>query len=472
MKCFKNIILTFLLLVLVSSSSSYALETIEMNHEVINEVDTKSITNDEVIIKRYDNWSGSLSEDKKEKLKFFGFDVDKANKLESIKRSSDGSTYNKLSISDNQYVTFDNDNEIKSICNINENKIESVPNVNLTFDIISEKIKEYFSLGNDYELVSSKSFDDDYWNIILMRRLENGILNPYESIKATINKSNFNIVFLNRFNEKANKVDHTISKNQAKETTKILVKSLDDYKNEISLCYIDPSSLIYKENSYQKSSVELAYKIITGNMITYVDATTGKIIGKDQYKEIGGSYGQTNDGLNYSGDSVDRASTYMALMGYIPTYLNKLDTVELKNNITYLLGRDNAYAFYFCGHGDSSTVDPSLAIKDSNDDYHDVLLKSEVTGNWHFVFLDACHTGRSIWAEAFNISSSHPKTAYLGWDGKVQASNTNSFCIKFWMHRVLMNVRDAAVKAAGEVPGVGTTPIKFFGDTSYNGEPW
>lgn len=43
-----------------------------------------------------------------------------------------------------------------------------------------------------------------------------------------------------------------------------------------------------------------------------------------------------------------------------------------------------------------------------------MLYSSEVVGNWHFVFLDTCYTGRSIWANAFNISSSYSNRAYLG----------------------------------------------------------
>ena len=31
---------------------------------------------------------------------------------------------------------------------------------------------------------------------------------------------------------------------------------------------------------------------------------------------------------------------------------------------------------------------------------------------------------------------------------------------------------DAAVDAAADVPGEGTTPIKFYGDRSYTGKAW
>lgn len=35
-----------------------------------------------------------------------------------------------------------------------------------------------------------------------------------------------------------------------------------------------------------------------------------------------------------------------------------------------------------------------------------------------------------------------------------------------------MSIRDAAVTAAEEVPGSGTTPIRFYGDKEYYGEAW
>lgn len=35
-----------------------------------------------------------------------------------------------------------------------------------------------------------------------------------------------------------------------------------------------------------------------------------------------------------------------------------------------------------------------------------------------------------------------------------------------------VSIRQAAVDAAADVPGEGTTPIKFYGDRSYTGKAW
>lgn len=97
----------------------------------------------------------------------------------------------------------------------------------------------------------------------------------------------------------------------------------------------------------------------------------------------------------------------------------------------------------------------------------------DVSGNWHFVFLDACHTADSSnWANRFNISSSYSNRAYLGWSGAVLTGNSYKFAVQFWPLVGTMSIRNAAVAAAAEVEGSGTTPIRFYGDTSYYGKAW
>lgn len=105
--------------------------------------------------------------------------------------------------------------------------------------------------------------------------------------------------------------------------------------------------------------------------------------------------------------------------------------------------------------------------------YIGVLNKKDVEGNWHFVFIDTCHSADDTsWADAFNITDSHANRAFLGWNGKVYPSKTAAFADAFWPLVGTMSIQNAAVQAADEVPGKGTTPIRFYGDDYYYGTAW
>lgn len=67
--------------------------------------------------------------------------------------------------------------------------------------------------------------------------------------------------------------------------------------------------------------------------------------------------------------------------------------------------------------------------------------------------------------------NSHANRAFLGWNGKVYPSKTAAFADAFWPLVGTMSIQNAAVQAADEVPGKGTTPIRFYGD-DYYGTAW
>lgn len=126
---------------------------------------------------------------------------------------------------------------------------------------------------------------------------------------------------------------------------------------------------------------------------------------------------------------------------------------------TFLRG-NSSYGFYFCGHANSNV----LAYK-----YNTILRRSDVSGNWRFVFLDGCETAVDTgWAKQFNIYG-YSGRAYLGWSDTVLLVNTHQFQEYFWPRVGTKAIQALAVDAANSVPGSGTTPIRFWGDASYNG---
>ncbi len=212
--------------------------------------------------------------------------------------------------------------------------------------------------------------------------------------------------------------------------------------------------------------------------IVYVNALDGEILGGSMSlsvsDEAAGCFGQSNN--NYlSGETTTKlAAEGMEELGYdVTTYISDTSTLETK--VQDFIDNDDSYGFYVRAHGSSNSTDPYLATKKATSSttttQYDIFYSSDISGNWHFVFLDACYTGRTIWAESFNITNSKSNVAYLGWNGKVYTSKSALFGDAFWPLVGTMSIRNAAV-AAAEVPGSGTTPIRFYGDSSYDGSAW
>lgn len=94
----------------------------------------------------------------------------------------------------------------------------------------------------------------------------------------------------------------------------------------------------------------------------------------------------------------------------------------------------------------------------------------EVSGNWHLVYIDACNSKRNNnFPNSLNITG-RSQRAYLGWATEVGVVAANEFNNYFWETYVThYTIQQAAVKAAADVPGSGTTPIRFSGDSSWYG---
>lgn len=130
---------------------------------------------------------------------------------------------------------------------------------------------------------------------------------------------------------------------------------------------------------------------------------------------------------------------------------------------------NNNYAFYISTHG-SSNEEALAGNTYFTDNYLVEITPDDITGNWHFVYIDACNSKRNNdFPVALNITGK-TKRAYLGWATTVNAVPANTFNNYFWETYVThYPLQQAAINAAANVPGSGTTPIRFSGDTSWYG---
>lgn len=172
--------------------------------------------------------------------------------------------------------------------------------------------------------------------------------------------------------------------------------------------------------------------------------------------DLTNSYGSLTLGL---------ANTGMQGLGFTITAYNT--SVNSRTTVmNYINSSGNNYGFYLKCHANSSL----LAIVSGNSSSY--IYPSDISGNWHFVFLDGCSTAASSnFASAFHTVG-YSSRGFLGWYTTVYTDKAYAFSQVFWNQVGTNTVRDAALTAAASVPGSGTTPIKYYGDTSYHGWAW
>ena len=355
------------------------------------------------------------------------------------------------------------------------------------------KIREMFNITDDYPLTDVYDFDEEYVFYEFERLLENGVYNPHQAIKVAFNKR------LGKFSiaRKFNAIPNALSPNIDEKEALILAEKVTE--GEISF---DQAQLTYVKQGYcdcwqvdKKIDLNvcyLAYKVTDeeSNFVMYIDALSGKCIKTDitlgenagvfVIKESNDksaynyTYGKNKDGTSYdfSQKKIDELNSYLTMsgfyctlalikLGYKTTTTTKGDSSLITSMRNYLQNDSKAYAFFFAGHG-SETV---LGFK-----LNGYIRHGDVTGNWHFVFLDACCTAANKdWATKFGIFKAS-KRAFLGWSNTVGYEDQFLFAQAFFPRlKANVSVRQAAVDAAHDVDGDGTTPIRFYGDWSYDG---
>lgn len=391
--------------------------------------------------------------------------------------------FNKIMGDDNNDICFEATFNDGSVIDYNEElDIVSYSNFNRekntmarTNDDIIDAIKSEYNIDSSYSVsVNADNGDSVYcWE---RKDIENNCINIYDSLTIRVDGETNDVVLFNRFDDSyESSNEQIISEQKAKE----IALNVNNKFNKISSCekeYVKPNFYWNNDHiAYEKADVvRLVYSITIDDLyIVQVDAYTGEIIGGDMIKAANNAGTFAYNGFNttntaYATLSRNLAKTAFSGLGYTNSSTLVGDTGLRSKVLSFVTNDTKAYGFYIDCHGNSTT----LAT-----DSMTILRSSEVTGNWHFVFLDACETAvNTTWANAFKINNNYTKRAFLGWSNTVTVGNGYDFCKYFWPETTgrnhSNNIRDAAVWAASKVPGSGTTPIRFYGDKTYNGRSY
>lgn len=153
------------------------------------------------------------------------------------------------------------------------------------------------------------------------------------------------------------------------------------------------------------------------------------------------------------------AQSGMQKLGYSCT--SELGAITKSSMLSWIGNTGNGYAMYVHTFGGSGYF---------NDYYGSSIDSSMISGYWDFVYIDSSQSAAtSALADAFHTTG-YTNKCFLGWSGNVTTSNSSTFNYYFWLNYVgSSSIRTAALNAAGNVAGSGTTPIRLYGSTTYTG---
>lgn len=477
---FKKIIAVILTVILIMSSTSImATADVKSNNQsnketlyetLLKEKRLKKVpienATDSVIIDENINTTSVSSVNKS--ISLFASNNDSVEKLNRVSYVFDNDTVYEAEYTSGAVVGFDENMNMISYSNFNPKHKNNIVTNSLNTDnngLTISEIKEFYNINSSY--MESIDEGDDYTFYCYEKLEESDVINPYNSLKVTIDNTSGNVVAYNRFNDIPDSNEISVDLDFAKKAA----LNVDENFNQItdwSLEYIKPNFYWNdKNNAYIPADiVRLAYEIIIDNIyVVDVDANTGEIIGGDTYKKNdGGAY--SYDKFTHAKQSKNLAATAFVGLGYTSHNWYVGRGAELVKKVNFYLKGNNSYGFYINCHGTAGALSCDKEIIKAN----------QVTGNWHLVFLDACCT-RTIdgWAKYFNIVGKK-KRAFLGWNGRVGEGDAYKFCNYFW-HEMCShsnstkNVNDTAAWAIGKVPG-NKANIKFYGDKNYNGKAY
>ena len=417
----------------------------------------------------------------------------------SILDNATGENYTKFVCKDRTEISISEHGDIYKISTIFGES--AVPNKS-TADrakLTMEELKNYcielmpalyhlFNIDEQYTLVQTYDFDADYVFFTFEKELENGITNPLQSINVVFNKPSLKFSIAVKFDSLPNSETPAISQEEALSIANAYSSQTESF-DMAKLTYISDRIYNTKIHQYDDDICYLVYEVSSskGNVIFYIDALSGEYVARDivmsetgfavaiQESANPSAYNYNPDFVDYTAieraqfnawriDKITWAASAMGILGYNATSSSYTTSTMITDVRNYLSALGNEYAFYFTGHGNTTV----LGFKTNG-----WIRTSDVRGNWHFVFLDACSTAVNTgWANAFKIHG-YSNRAYLGWNGTIRWSYGYWFAEAFWpLVDGTNTIRQSAVDAAALVPGAGTTPIKFYGDLSYTGEAW
>lgn len=210
----------------------------------------------------------------------------------------DGQRVRQLVFDDNLKVDMDGAN-VKAISHFTACTNDAI--VVYGEDDISETVNnivEISDMDENYDLVGSEEFDDDYWRLTWVKSY-GSIQNPYESVNAVVNRRTRELTTYRRFDEVPNTITPGITQSEAFERLTQLdtVEGLNLSNAECELTFTKRNYL-RDENSTTRhyGEVRMAYHFTIGNYSVYIDAVTGEDIAYSEKRMVARAFSADGEG--------------------------------------------------------------------------------------------------------------------------------------------------------------------------------
>ena len=349
---------------------------------------------------------------------------------------------------------FDANGDIESVDQyslLNEIDEYGISNMNIEEDTSFDEYVQYVIdtyVPEEYALEDSYDLMDDYYQIVCYRVNDYGVKNIYDQIKITLHKSAYTVLGYNHIDEYEVTQGAEITENDALEIVEAFCEdqeiSLDDqqYKETIlttarendcfenvNLDEMNEEQLESYLAEQDERAIHTVYEVQYGDIIFYVDAISGTVIGVDGYAAT------VKDGMSYYVN--ESGSPFASCASNLNSVMNKLGyntstkaiadgssgagSSALSHAKKFLAGDGNNWAFCFSGHA-STTV---LADRHVNW----AIRQSDVYGGWKFVFLNGCNTANGTgWSDKFGIYDGSSGKIFLGWYDSVLYTRMKEYC--------------------------------------------
>lgn len=380
-------------------------------------------------------------------------------------------------LSNKDSIIFDKSGNLKSIFRTNllsekystlrTRTTKEIPTENLItktdFLVSKGYVPSYFVLENinDYD-------DAGYKEFVYLEKSEDNAINPYNSVKIAYDTSEGNLIYYNRINIYESTLKPAINAEQAQLIANEYLNSINQDVESlefINLKVQQDDFLTLIENPQEIFYLVYQFNINGEESIISVDAITGTVLSHDTPSAFVSKSHYINDNIN----RLLIATAYNNVFNRLG-YTGNAQVVEKssagKQAILNHIRGVNSWGFSFHGHGNPNAIGSSDGAL--------MVYRSEISGIWSLVILDACSTATNdAWANAFQIYANNSLgRVFIGWNENVLYSKQGKFAKYFDQatgNYPYSTLKSNIYTAIANIPDNNTYYVRFIGDPNTTG---
>lgn len=343
---------------------------------------------------------------------------------------------------------------------------------------IQETLNDIVSVNNlqEYKMVECNNDIEGVWNITWNKILFDNVVNPYDVATVSIDAKDGSIMLFSRNTIEPESINVIVTEEQAIEIAKKMYNQNVNSSDILAqLTTFRPNFYWEKGGPYEEADfIRVAWKItIERNTIIMVDAETGEILGGDTKMADGARAMSLVPTFYKAAERADAAAEAFERLGYVQPYACQPHTGWVKKeDVMWVINHKSLYGLFISAHGLEDENGNFLNAITDGENW--TLYSSEVSGNWHFVYLAGCLTSSTdAFAKAFKTKG-YSGRCFVGNNNSVSTRTSYEFIINFCGKLGSKSVLNCVLEARQEVLNAGHDDCNpgFIGDSNYYGWAW